>query len=220
MLGVAGLAIVGLVAAGLALSRGMMPTRRCNAAVNLSRVYARLWHGAKCRGVDRLPATGPIILAANHTTGVDPFLLQAGCPRLIHWVMLQSWRFRLFEPVWQQIEPITLESDAGQVRHVRQIVRRLEKGDVVGLFPEGGLGWTERGLQPFQPGIAMIARRSEALIVPALIEGTPRRRSMLWHFLQPSRSRVTFGQPYRPDPAWSRQQILDDLRQRIEALAP
>jgi hypothetical protein len=41
---------------------------------------------------------------------------------------------------------------------------------------------------------------------------------MLWHFLQPSRSRVTFGEPYRPAPNWSRQQILDDLRQRIEML--
>ena len=207
-----------LVAGAVLASRGPFDNRSMNGLLSVVWMYARLWHGLRVRGVANVPAAGPVIIAANHTTGLDPVLLQAGCPRLIRWVMLTSWRFRLLEPIWRRVQPICLDRGTRDVAGIRAIVRVLEQGEAVGLFPEGGLQREARALNPFHPGIAMIARRSDAPIVPAWIEGTPRRRNMLWHFLQPSRSRVTFGQPYRPPASWSRQQILDDLRQRMENL--
>jgi 1-acyl-sn-glycerol-3-phosphate acyltransferase len=210
------LAAIVLVRLGM---RGPMPEPALNLICRLVRVYARLWHGLRVIGAEHIPRTGPVLLASNHTTGLDPMLLQSPCPRPIRWVMLTEWRFAILEPLWRLIEPITLDRDQRDIARIRQIVRRLETGEVVAFFPEGGLQRDTRQLNPFHPGIAMVAKRSHAPIVPAFIEGTPRRRNMLWHFLQPSRSRVTFGQPYRPDPTWSRQQILDDLKQRIEALA-
>jgi len=215
LLAVATIALLGLAL----LTRGPMQNRWANVVRNLVRVYARLWHGLRDQGAERIPLTGPVMLASNHTTGIDPLLLQSACPRRIRWVMLTSWRVRALEWLWRRIEPIFLDRGPRDVRNVRAIVCVLERGEVVGFFPEGGLQRERRELNPFHPGIAMIARRSHAPILPVWIEGTPRRRRMLWHFLQPSRSRVTFGEPYRPDPTWSRQQILDDLRCRMRALS-
>jgi 1-acyl-sn-glycerol-3-phosphate acyltransferase len=214
------LLVVALLAGlALLLTRGPWLSRRFNLVWHLCRAYTHTWHRLKVRGVENIPASGPVILASNHTTGIDPLLLQSDTRRLIRWVMLTSWRFRVLEPLWQVIEPITLDRDAGDVSRIRAIVDHLRRGEMVGMFPEGGLQRDQRQLNPFHPGVAMIAKRSEAVIVPAWIEGTPRRRSMLLHFLQPSRCRVTFGAPYRPAPNWSRQQVLDDLRRRMEALA-
>jgi 1-acyl-sn-glycerol-3-phosphate acyltransferase len=203
------------------LTHGPMPTRRLNVLRHLSMTFSGIWHGLSIHGTDQIPVEGPVILASNHTTGLDPLLLQSGCPRRIRWVMLTTWRYRWLEPVWRVVEPITLEKDAdgpGDVRELRQIVRELKRGEVVGLFPEGELERDQGELKAFNPGIAVIAKRSGAPILPAFIEGTPRRKSMVWHFLQPSRCRVTFGEPYYPDPHESRQQLLATLRQRIEAL--
>jgi len=215
------LATVGLgFAAILLMRRGPLPSALGNVLYRGTRAYTRLWHNLRFGGTEHIPAQGPVVIASNHTTGIDPLLLQSACPRAIRWVMLSSWRFGLLEPVWRAVEPIMLDDDSRDVSQVRQIVRRLDQGEVVGMFPEGGLQREHRELNLFHPGIAMVARRSHAVIVPAFIAGTPRRRHMLWHFLQPSRSRVTFGEPYQPGRDVPRQQILDELRKRIEALKP
>jgi hypothetical protein len=70
-----------------------------------------------------------------------------------------------------------------------------------------------------EPGIGMIAKRSGATIVPVWVHGTPLRDSMILHLLQPSRSVVIFGEPYRPGEKDDAKQITDDLRARLEALS-
>jgi 1-acyl-sn-glycerol-3-phosphate acyltransferase len=133
--------------------------------------------------------------------------------------MLTSYRFRILEPMWRAIEPITLDRTARDVGKIKRIVEVLQEGKIVGLFPEGGLQREDRQLRDFQPGIGVIARRSGAVIVPVWIEGTPARRSMLLHFLQPSRSRVSFGEPWTPPPDMEPEAITDELRKRMLAVA-
>ena len=89
----------------------------------------------------------------------------------------------------------------------------------MGLFPEGRLQREVRELREFQAGVGLIAKRTGATIVPVWIRGTPQVHNMLGHFLLPSRSVVTFGKPYKPDPSMSQEQIVQDLRQRMLSLA-
>src|SRR5690606_18754874 len=131
------------------------------------------------------------ILAANHTTAIDPIVMQCALPRIVRYVMLQSFRMRILEPLFKRNRPIFLSRDAKDTGNIRQIVKVLtEEQALVGLYPEGGLQRDHRNLQPFQPGIGMIAKRSGAVIVPTWIEGTPMTRNMIWHFLKPSRTTV------------------------------
>jgi 1-acyl-sn-glycerol-3-phosphate acyltransferase len=213
------LALVALRGLWRYTSRGPMDSALANILWRLCRLYTTVWHRLRWIGAHRIPRQGPIILASNHTTGLDPSLIQTPMSRPVTWVMLTSYRFRGLEFLWRTIRPITLNPAGGDVAAVREIVHRLRAGEAVGLFPEGGLQRTQRQLQPFAPGIAMIALRGHAAIVPVWIDGTPRHKNMLWHFLCPSRSTVVFGRPYHPDPALSYQEITDDLRRRMLELS-
>ena len=212
------LAAVALTGLWVDMTRGPMPTRLANVLWRIGRAYTLVWHRVRFVNKHNVPATGPVILCPNHTTAVDPFLIQAGSRRLVRWLMLRAFQFRILAPLWWAIQPIALDEAGGHLARVRQLVRTLDEGDAVGLFPEGRLQRDSRDLGEFHPGVAMIAQRSGAPIVPVWIEGTPRTKHMLWHFLKPSRSVVVFGEPYTPSADWSHEQVLDDLRRRMVAL--
>lgn len=212
-------AFVGLQGLYRLITRGPMPTRFVNALWRLDRAALLIWHRLRWLGRDRVPPQGAVILASNHTTGLDPFLIQAAVPRRIRWVMLTSYQFRLLNPFWRAIEPIAIEPHKPGTANLRAMLAALQAGEPLGFFPEGGIQREHRDLAPFQPGIGLLARRSAATIVPVWISGTPQTRNMLWHFLKPSRSTVTFGEPYKPDPSMDDEAIANDLRQRLLALS-
>jgi len=216
------LMLVGGVALARYLTRGPIPDNRvANLAWRLTRLLTLIWHRVEWVNKHRVPTAGPVILTPNHTTALDPFLIQGGVPRIIHWLMLTSYRFKPLEPLWRAITPIFLDKDesGSDTAKIRSIVTRLKDGQAIGFFPEGSLQRDLRELQPFQPGIALVARRSGAAILPVWVEGTPRRKCIVWHFLQPSRCRVTFGEPYVPDRRASADELLAELRERMLALA-
>jgi 1-acyl-sn-glycerol-3-phosphate acyltransferase len=217
-LGIA-IGVFGIIGLLRHMGRGPMPTRRANGLWRIGRWFCRLWHRAQWIDAHHVPPTGPIILAANHTTGLDPFLMQTGCRRLVRWVMIESYRFRVLNFLWNAIDPIVLQEGSGNLGQVRAIVDALKRDDVVGLFPEGQLQRDHRELQKFRAGVGMIARRSGAVVVPVWISGTPQTRNMLWHFLRPSRSRIRYGKPFTPDKDASHEQITEQLRERMLELA-
>ncbi len=213
------LILVGSIGLFLYLSHGPMPNRTANMIYRLDRLFCLVWHRLEIVGRHHVPNSGPVILAANHTTALDPFIMQAGTRRTVRWVMLTQYRFRLAWPIWRAIEPIALDRNGGDISKLRQVVDALKQGEMVGLFPEGGLQRSQRELGPMEPGIGMIAKRSGATIVPVWIHGTPLCDSMIRHLLQPSRSTVIFGESYKPGPKDDPKQITDDLRSRLLALA-
>lgn len=213
------LAIIAIIGLWLETTHGPHTSRALNAIWRLDRAYTLVWHRVRWIGRHRVPFDGPVILAPNHTTGIDPLLIQAGMNRLVRWVMLTSFRFRVLEFFWRRVKPIFLDLDQRDTARIREILHVLNEGAVVAIFPEGGLQREHRNLQPFQQGIGLIARKSGAPIVPVWIEGTPRSRSILAHFLLPSRSTVIFGEPYHVDATWTNEQIVDDLRRRMLALS-
>ena len=185
----------------------------------VNRAFVLAWHKLTWTGRHHVPDTGAVLIAANHTTGLDPFLIQAAIPRVVRWVMTTPYRFKVLAPMWRAIRPIALDLDKGNLGNLRQVMDALKAGEPVGIFPEGALQRDRRDLAPFRPGIGMIARRSGALILPVWISGTPRKKSILWHFLWPSRSTVTFGEPYQPDKNATNEEVVEELRRRLMALS-
>lgn len=213
------LIVIGLFGLYHYLSRGPMPNRVANAAWRLDRLGCMVWHRLTVHGRQNVPSSGPVILAANHTSALDPFIMQAGARRMIRWVMLTQYELKIAGFLWRAIKPISLDRDSGDIAKIRQVVDELKKGEIVGLFPEGGLQRSNRELQPMEAGIGMIAKRSGATIVPVWISGTPLSDRMAVHVLRPSRSVVTFGKPYKPDDKADAKEITEDLRRRLLELA-
>ncbi len=201
------------------ITTGPFPERTTNVAWRLCRAYTLVWHRLRWMGRENVPTTGPVILAPNHTTGIDPLLVQAVVPRRVHWVMLRRYRYRILAPLWRILRPIAVDQNGSDLSQLRQMLRHLNDHQMIGIFPEGGAQRENRILKPFQEGIGLLARRSEATIVPIWIEGTPQLKHMLGHFLKPSRSTVVFGRPFKPRKSMSHQQITDELRRRMLELA-
>jgi len=221
-----GLVIVG--AWGLLAHLRSGPTGQANTNVlwHLNRLFVLVWHRLRWTGRENIPSggsgdsgdSGGVIFASNHTTGLDPLLIQAACPRRVRWLMIDKYQLRALNFVWRAVKPISFTLGDKATAQVRAVVEALDAGEVVGIFPEGGLQRDVRELQPFGAGVVMIAQRSGAPVVPVWIAGTPRKKSLLAHLLWPSRSRVRFGEPYIIDANADRDAALEELKQRMLAL--
>lgn len=214
----------GLVTLFRHLRSGPMPNRAANVCWRVNRLFCYSWHGLAVHGKHHVPHTGPVVIAANHTTAMDPFLIQAGCTRMVRWLMLQSYRLPVGNFMWNAIEPICIDDKlppgerSTAMKQVRQIVGELKKGDAVGMFPEGHLQYDNRVLKDFEDGAAAVARLAGAAIVPCWVDGTVVSRSMLKHVLKPTHSSVTFGEPFVPTKDQSVEQITAEIRRRVIAL--
>ena len=148
--------------------------------------------------VGKVPRRGPFILAANHCSWLDPAVLGSACARPVRFLIsrrlydrrAQTWFYR-----WMRTIPVR---DSGEADHgaVRQALRALRRGQIVGIFPEGvGLDSGGRLRSP-RPGAALIAALAEVPIVPAAIDGTHEAmpKGRLWP--RPGRVVVTFGEPF------------------------
>jgi 1-acyl-sn-glycerol-3-phosphate acyltransferase len=136
----------------------------------------------RVQGDAHIPTTGPAVLVCNHVSFVDAILLMAASPRPIRFVMdhrifrvpVLGWLFRLAKAI--PIAP-QKEDPAAYAAAFEAAAEVLREGDLLGIFPEGGI--TRDGqLMPFKGGIAKILERARAdgLAVPVV----PMALSNLW----------------------------------------
>lgn len=124
-------------------------------------------------GLEHLPPRGPYLLAANHHNYLDGIVLAVAAPEPISFlVMPRVWRATPLHPLLHRhVGSIRLDVGRPDVGALRRALAVLGAGRVVGIFPEGPFsvrGQLERGLH----GVALLALRSGAPVVPAGIRGT------------------------------------------------
>lgn len=175
------------------------------AVLRLFQVYSRLVHRLRLQGLENIPARTPeghgghgghggrpLLLVANHTAGIDPILIQAGLPFEVRWVMAKDMRIEKLDELWNFGRIIFVDRQHGEATGIREALRHLRAGLTLGVFPEGSIERPPRTLLPFQPGIAMLAARSGALILPVVVEGTPQIDPAWASLRRPSRSSIRF----------------------------
>jgi 1-acyl-sn-glycerol-3-phosphate acyltransferase len=133
----------------------------------------RSMFGLAVTGLERLPAEGPFILAANHHNYLDAVVLGVAVPRHIHFlVMPRVFHASPLHPsLHRGLGSISVNLERPDPGAIKRTLRVLEDGGVVGIFPEGPFS-REGRLVSGQPGVAMIALRSGVPVVPAAISGT------------------------------------------------
>lgn len=182
--------------------------------------FARWYHRVRMDSPCRLPRTGPAILVCNHVSGLDPLLIQSGCPRLITWMMAREYyQVKSLRWVFRTIGAIPVERSGRDLKATREALRALEAGRVIGVFPEGRIEDSGE-LLPFHTGVALLAMRSGAAVYPAYLEGTQRNKEMVKAFVWPNRARLRFGEPIRLEESGGSREALKAATQRIhEAVA-
>ncbi len=185
----------------------------------LGRAYVRLVHHLEAHGSDHIPNTrkpGPLIVVANHTSGVDPLLIQAMLPFAARWVMAEDMRAPALEWFWRWQDVIFVGKPGSEAIGLRQAMRHLRDGGVVGIFPEGGIERPVRHILPFYPGLGALVRSTGASVLPVLVEGTPQVDPAWASLYHPSHSRITFG-PIMRDFTGTPAEVSDQIRQHYLA---
>lgn len=131
----------------------------------------RVYHRFAFCGVENVPATGPVVLVANHHSDMDPILLGMPVPRTVHCIADQVHFDRGFVgPVIRRLGVIPINKREPDRQGIERALGLLRQGKVLALFPKGEL-FRQTGIEPFGRGVALLAVRSGAPIVPAAVTG-------------------------------------------------
>lgn len=129
-------------------------------------------YGWRVEGRENIPAEGPVILVANHISYLDPPLLGAALERPVHFMAkAELFRNRIIGNILRRVHAFPVERGTADRRAIRQSLELMSEGKVLAMFPEGTRSRTGE-LLPGQSGVAMIALRSRAMVIPAGIAGT------------------------------------------------
>ena len=141
------------------------------AGYTLARLLGKLLFRVRILHRERMLQTGPVILASNHQSYLDPPLAGTAVNRAIFYLARNTL---LKVPVLGWLLPklnvIPVDQDGGDRSALKALIRTLKAGHGILVFPEGAR--TEDGnLQPAQPGVGFIIAKTLAPVVPMRIFG-------------------------------------------------
>src|SRR4029078_651617 len=101
-----------------------------------ARAIARLLYRVRSRGAENIPATGGVLLIANHLSYIDPIVLQMACPRPIRFIGYKGLQDNAFFDWGFRISGVLPISSASPAEGIRRAVKAIAAGEVVAIFPE------------------------------------------------------------------------------------
>ncbi|GAC1423404.1 MAG: lysophospholipid acyltransferase family protein [Candidatus Velthaea sp.] len=156
-------------------------------AYTFSKIVFKLLWRYQARGMENVPRSGPVIVAGNHVSYLDPVAMGIGLPRPITYLAKKElFAIPLLGAIVRGCGAYPLDREAGGVAAVRAALRVLKEGKCVGIFPEGTRN--KDGNAEEKGGAALLAALSGAPVVPAAIIGTRDAKRL-------GRIRVVYGEP-------------------------
>lgn len=173
---------------------------------------------ARVEGSEHLPVEGAAILTGNHPNLLDGIILAVVCPRPVR-ILVAGELFssplvaRFLDGLgWIPVD----RRGGGNAAAVEQALAALEAGELVVVFPEGKTDYG-RELLEFKPGVALLALRSGAPVIPFGIEGSQHLYPDGSPVFHSGRVNLVFGEPVRFEPIGGH--LSDDLvRSALEGL--
>jgi 1-acyl-sn-glycerol-3-phosphate acyltransferase len=159
-----------------------------------------LWR-ARATGVENIPREGPVIIACNHLSYLDPPVMGSFVPRRINYMAkAELFRIPVLGPAIRAVGAYPVDRHGSAKAAIKRSVEVLRDGGVIGIFPEGTRNAS--GAAEPRKGAALLASLSGAPVVPACILGSERAKRL-------GQIKVAFGTPLRL-PA-DRKATSDDL---------
>lgn len=186
-----------------------------------SLTFFKFFHSFRTSGTDNLPA-GPLILAPNHASYLDPPATGCGLFRVTYYLA----RHTLFKPpiaswLLPSIGSIPVNQNSPGPSSLKNIFEVFKNKGTLVLFPEGQRTY-DGNLRKAEPGIGMIAARANVPVVPVHIIGSREAmpRNGRWHPFRPIR--IVYGKPMRfsgdPKSRQDFQKFADEIMSAISKL--
>ena len=161
-----------------------------NVVDGLFRIFLRYYHHFEFDPVE-LPDHGGALLVSNHISGLDPFLILGACKRPVRFMIAREeyerfglrWLFRATGciPVGRSTQPKLA---------FREALAALQEGEVIGLFPEGGIPEPDDPPKPLKRGVAILAELTGAPVYPVRIRGIGAVGQVVKAVIYPSQAKL------------------------------
>jgi 1-acyl-sn-glycerol-3-phosphate acyltransferase len=192
---------------------------------------SRLAFRPTVEGRDHVPRTGPVILAANHLSFLDSFLIPLIAPRPVVFLAKEEYftapgvKGRLSRATLTAVDAIPVPRGAHRAAQaaLEAALGVLAEGRAFGIHPEGSRSRDGR-LYRGRTGVAWLAFASGAPVVPVAILGTDRIQPVGARLPRPGRVTVRFGAPLRfaaatGSAARARREATDEIMAAIQGLS-
>lgn len=143
---------------------------------------------------EKIPVRGPLIVAANHFSYMDPIALQSMFPRRISFMMTELYYEGRGKWLFKLLHCICVKEEGSNISALKGGIEVIKKNGVLGIFPEGGVS-KEGRLQEGNPGIGFLAIKSGVPVIPAFISGTYEALPKGAKIPKISRIKIIFGKP-------------------------
>ena len=153
------------------VSRSMSPRYRLFRRVMLALGW--LLFGFTVHGAEKVPSSGPLIVAANHHRYPDPVFVSMAVPRRIQWMAKKELFVFPFRRFFFFIGSFPVDRQKGGRAALKTALALLAAGWALGIFPEGTRRKSYDREDTPKTGVAMLAARSGAPILPVFVDRVP-----------------------------------------------
>ncbi len=158
-------------------------------------IFSRAFFNIAAYGIENIPRRGPVILAANHISWLDPPLVALMVPRRVDFVSKTTFHKNFFTSlIIKSIGVIPLRQHSGAVGMI-SAVKSLKKGRALVIFPEGTRNFSGKSFLPASPGVSLLAEGAGATVVPVYLEGTNKAMPNRAWIFRPRKIRLFYGKP-------------------------
>jgi 1-acyl-sn-glycerol-3-phosphate acyltransferase len=204
---------------GAARGEGRNPERGFLIAALVVKPLMRTWFRIRLEGEEHIPEAGPVILASNHRSNMDPVLLASAVRRPVAFMAKAELFVGPLGWILRWIGQFPVRRGGIDREALRRTDAVLARGSMLGLFPEGTRG--DGRFSAVHPGLAYIVVRQHCPVLPVAILGTERVRRRFGWLPFASPVRIVIGPPIDLPRSTSdragRRAASELLQQRLQA---
>ncbi len=148
-------------------------------------------------GRENIPTQGAFIVASNHVSNLDPFLVGSGFSRRLSYLAKEElFKGKVRSFFLYKVGAFPIKRGASDLGAIKEVFRRLKLGEPILLFPEG-TRTLDASKRKIQAGVGLIALKSQLPVVPVFIDGSekvlpPGAKRLIRHNVT-----IRFGKPLK-----------------------
>ncbi len=187
---------------------------------SLTGSLSKLFFPLKILGTENIPKAGGFILASNHLSNIDPFVVGlAAQPRWLTYMAKDSlFQNKIFGYILSKCGAFPLKRENRDIGAMKGALKRLKSGYGLLVFPEGTRR-RQNHQNEFLPGVGFLAIKSGVPIIPVLVKDTDKVLPPGGRWLSRSKVEVHFGLPIIPALSESYESITNRVMDSVDLLA-
>ncbi|WP_304206770.1 lysophospholipid acyltransferase family protein [Peptostreptococcus russellii] len=141
-----------------------------NFICGLLRFLSKIFYRVEITGQENIPSSGNVIIVANHKSFLDPVFMMIAVRnrRIIPVAKKELFDVPILKQILKKLEVIPIDRANPGLSTIREILKQIKSGRILGIFPEGTRSSMDKFL-PAKPGVGLFAAKTKSQIIPMSI---------------------------------------------------